>query len=88
MWYAFEEQNDSNITHDFSQNSIDGTLSNAVRKFGKFGQSIALDGNSYIFSDAESLSLSSQLTISLWAKVLDDSQGVLVKIRSVLSAIF
>jgi hypothetical protein len=79
LWYAFEEQGDSNVALDFSTSSIDGVLSNVTRLPGKFGQSIKLGGNSSVLADAESLSLSSSFTLSLWAKVLNSRQGVLAR---------
>ena len=79
LWYAFEEAANANEIEDFSDGLIDGVLQNGSRVAGKFSQSLRLEGNGYVSANAEPLSLSSNLTISMWSKILDDSQGVLVR---------
>ena len=78
LWYGFEENNGSNIK-DFSDSQIDGNLTGGTRVPGKFGQSLSLATSDYVTTNAESLSLSTTFTLSVWAKILDDAQGVLFR---------
>jgi hypothetical protein len=78
LWYAFEETNGSNV-EDFSDGQIDGNLIGGTRIPGKLGQSLALTSSDYVIANGESLSLSSSLTLSVWAKILDDAQGTLFR---------
>ena len=77
LWYPFEESNETVL--DFSGARIDGVLTGGQHIPGKFGQSLALSTTDHVIANAESLSLSSSFTLSVWAKVLDDAQGVLVR---------
>ncbi|MDG0965255.1 MAG: hypothetical protein P8O23_09315, partial [Opitutales bacterium] len=78
LWYAFEEENGT-IIEDFSGSQIDGNLSGGSRIPGKFGQSLSLSPSDYVAANGESLSLSTAVTLSVWAKILDDAQGVLFR---------
>ena len=78
LWYAFEESG-GNLIKDFSKGQIDGNLINGGRIPGKFGQSLSLVPGDYVTTNGESLSLSTSMTVSLWAKILEDAQGSLVR---------
>ena len=78
LWYAFEDNNGSTI-QDFSGNLIDGALVGGSLTPGKFGQALTLSPNDYVQADAEPISLSTSFTLSLWAKILNDAQGILIR---------
>ena len=46
---------------------------------GKFASSLLLDPGEHLSVDNERLSLTTDFTLSLWAKILDDGHGVLVR---------
>ena len=77
LWYGFEESNGS-VVRDLSGNQNDGTLVGGSRVPGKFGNSLSMNESDYLIADGDKLSLY-DFTISLWAKVLDDSEGVLLR---------
>jgi hypothetical protein len=65
------------VIQDFSGNQADGLVSAGTLVPGKFANALLLNSGEYLEVDGELLSLSQTLTLSLWAKVLDDSLGVL-----------
>ena len=76
-WYAFEEVNASSFVEDLSGSGNHGQVTGGEVVPGKFGQSLQLDSSSHLTADGDWLSLTDSLTLSLWVKVLDDSQGIL-----------
>jgi hypothetical protein len=77
LWYTFDDLNASKVIQDFSGNQADGLVSAGTLVPGKFANALLLNSGEYLEVDGELLSLSQTLTLSLWAKVLDDSLGVL-----------
>ena len=76
MWYLFADANDTNV-NDISgaenhANNFGGNLT-----AGKFGPSMHLNNGAYLSSNGDRLSLTQDFTLSLWAKVLDDSDGII-----------
>ena len=60
-------------------NQADGIITSGTLKPGKFGSGLSLDAGEYLSVDGELLSLTQTFTLSLWAKILDDSLGVLAR---------
>ena len=78
-WYAFEEVNASSIVKDLSGSENHGQVTGGAMVAGKFGQSLQMDENANLTAEGDWLSLTEPFTLSLWFKVLDDSQGILAR---------
>ena len=80
LWYTFNDLNTSTMEmEDFSGNQADGLVSAGTLVPGKFSKALQLDPGEYLSVDGELLSLAQTFTLSLWAKILDDSFGVLAR---------
>jgi hypothetical protein len=79
LWYTFDELSGSLGVDDLSGRGVTGQVSSGTIVPGKFGSSLMLDRGEYLSLDGELLSLTHSFTLSLWAKVLDDEKGVLVR---------
>ena len=69
----------SMVIEDYSGNQADGIITSGTLKPGKFGSGLSLNPGEYLSVDGELLSLTQTFTLSLWAKILDDSLGVLAR---------
>ncbi|HAU60486.1 MAG TPA: hypothetical protein DCW45_09010, partial [Opitutae bacterium] len=78
LWYLFDEENASTV-YDFSGNNNHATIQGGAFVPGKFTSSLQLDSSQYATANGEWLSLSDRFALSLWTKVLDDSNGILVR---------
>ena len=78
LWYTFDELNGS-IIRDLSGNDVHGEINAGILVPGKFASSLLLDPGEHLSVDSERLSLTTDFTLSLWAKILDDGHGVLVR---------
>ena len=78
LWYTFDELNGS-IIRDLSGNDVHGEINAGILVPGKFASSLLLDPGEHLSVDNERLSLTTDFTLSLWAKILDDGHGVLVR---------
>ena len=79
LWYTFNDLNTSLVVEDFSGNQVDGIVTAGELVPGKFNNALLLTPGQYLSVNSELLSLAQSFTFSLWAKVLDDSFGVLAR---------
>ena len=80
LWFTFDGDAVPQIM-DLSTNNADGSLHNSggvSHVPGKFGQSVELQETDYVKVSSDVFGLQSNFTLSLWAKVLDDTVGTLV----------
>ena len=78
MWYNFEG-NDTNRVLDLSNRYTDGNLYGGQRVAGKFSQSLQLLPSESIQISGDDFSFNQTFTVSMWTKVLDDSQGIILQ---------
>ena len=79
LWYTFDDLNASMIIEDFSGFNTHGSVTSGKTVAGKFNSALHLSPGEYLSVNGELLSLTSEVTVSLWAKVLDDGFGVLAR---------
>jgi RHS repeat-associated protein len=74
--YGFEEASGNNAT-DSSGNGLTGTLSGPTRVDGRFGKSLAFDGDDDLVTvaDANQLDLSAAMTLSAWVYPTEAQTG-------------
>ena len=68
LWYTFDDLNSSMIIEDFSGFSAHGSLTSGNSVAGKFNSALHLNPGDYLTVNGELLSLTSEFTVSLWAK--------------------
>ena len=79
LWYVFEDKNQS-VVADFSGNDNHGTLSGSGSLVsGKFSHSLALQPSESLSADGGRLSLSSEVSLSVWTKIRDDDYGIIAQ---------
>ena len=76
LWYTFEG-NASDTVFDLSLRQVDGTLVGGTREYGKFSQSLRMDQEASLTIPPQNFSFNKNFTLSIWAKILDDAEGIL-----------
>ncbi|NDH17547.1 MAG: LamG domain-containing protein, partial [Opitutae bacterium] len=76
LWYNFEG-NDSKKVYDLSPRKIDATRTGGSIVPGKFSQSLSLQPGENLQVPGSDFLFNQSFTLSLWAKILDDEEGVL-----------
>ena len=78
LWYTFNDLNSSLVVEDFSGNQVNGIVNAGELVPGKFDKALLLNPGEHLSVNSD-LHLTQTFTLSLWAKVLDDSFGVLAR---------
>ena len=76
LWYNFEG-NDSKNVYDLSSRKIDATRIGGSIVPGKFAQSLSLHPGERLQVSGSDFLFNQSFTLSLWAKTLDDEEGVI-----------
>ena len=75
LWYNFEG-NGSKYVYDLSPRKIDATRTGGSIVPGKFSQSLSLQQGENLQVPGSDFLFNQSFTLSLWAKILDDEEGV------------
>jgi hypothetical protein len=67
-WWAFDEDDGAEITHDYSGHRLGGWLDGTRRVPGIDGRALVCDGGSVIVENRPALSVTSGMTIECWVK--------------------
>ena len=77
IWYSFEGNSTDRIL-DLGPTQVDASYQNANRQPGKFSQSLSVNPYSSLKISSTDYSFNQEFTLSLWVKILDDDEGILV----------
>ncbi|HAF57962.1 MAG TPA: hypothetical protein DCL00_00055, partial [Opitutae bacterium] len=78
LWCNFEGNGTNRVT-DLSDRHVDSMLHGGERVPGKFSQSLQLYPGEYLNISGDNFSFNQAFTISLWLKILDDEEGVILR---------
>ncbi|MEL0098350.1 MAG: LamG-like jellyroll fold domain-containing protein, partial [Opitutae bacterium] len=78
LWYNFEG-NETNRILDLSDRFADANIYGGKRVAGKFSQSLQLEPGEYLQVSGNDFSFNQTFTLSLWAKILDDEEGIILR---------
>ena len=76
LWYNFEGNNSKKV-YDLSPRKIDATRTGGSIVPGKFSQSLSLQPGENLQVPGSDFLFNQSFTLSLWAKILDDEEGIL-----------
>jgi hypothetical protein len=78
LWYNFEG-NETDRVVDLSNRYVDASLFGGKRVPGKFSQSLQFFPGEYLRVSGDDFSFNQTFTISLWTKILDNEEGIILR---------